>query len=292
MIVPVRVGEGGKEPKDPSDYAGWTRADVNWIRLAQCLTFPRTDHTQVLATAIEKTCSLGATPFEVIAGTPHRMYGARITFVVPPENGKILAEWGLSNHPWGAPQWIGLRSNEKGHLRAKGYYKLAKLDRLPFARDFAKNFSPVMSSVQDDVIETYARFHGSSEWIPFVRACTQPLSKHLPDFQPLPRSVGESFCVSVKSRCDSIQAISVFADYRALPEDDTIRHLWSRDMSCEEQESYELTLAGVRSCGRRRLGSWHAMLGWTLESSGVWHKAASLRFPAIGLGGGRADAPA
>ena len=292
MSVPVRVGEGGKEPKDPSDYAVWARADVNWIQLAQCLTFGRANHTQVLATAIEKTYTLGATPFEVIAGTPHKMYGARITFLLPPRSGEILAEWELSSHPWGVPEWIGLRSNDDGQVIAKGYHKRAKLDRFLFARRFREKFSPVMASLHGNVIETYARFHGSSEWVPFVRACIEPLSKDLPEFQPLPRSVEESFCVSVKSGGNDVQAISVFADYRSLPEDDTIRHAWSRDMTCEEQESYELTLAGVRACGRRRLGSWHAMLGWTLESSGVWHKAASLRFPAITLAGRRADAPA
>ncbi len=292
MIVPVRVGESGKELKNPIDYAGWARADVNWMPLAQCLTFGRPDHTQLLATGLEKTCSLGATPFEVIAGTPQGVYGPRITFVLPRDHAKVLAGSGLSAHPWGPPQWIGLRIDSEGRLIAKAYHKLAKVDGLPFAASFIEKLSPVMASLHDGGIETYFRLRGSSEWIPFVRACTEPLSAHLPVFQPLPRSTTQSFCVSIKSRCDEIQAVSVFADYRSLPDDDTIRHLWSRDMSPEEQESYELILAGVRSCGPRRLGSWHAMLGWTFESSGALHKAASLRFPGRSVGEGGHHAPA
>lgn len=290
MIVPVPIGEGGKEPKDRIDYAGRVRADVKWVELAQCLTFRRPDHTQVLATAIEKTCSLGATPFEVIAGTPHEKYGARMTFWLPADSGKVLAERGLSGHPWGPPQWFGLRIDNEGRLIAKAYHKIDTMSRLPVADDFAKKFSPVMSSLHDDVIETYARFRERCEWIQFVRACTESLNPHFPDFQPFPQPVAESFCVSVKCRDGDLQAISVFADQRSLPDDDTIRHLWSRDMSSEERETYELTLAGVRSCGPKRLGSWHAMLGWTLEIGGVWHKAASLRFPARKLGEGGADA--
>ena len=73
----------------------------------------------------------------------------------------------------------------------------------------------------------------------------------------------------------------MFADYRALPDDDTIQRLWLQDMCSSEAQAYELALAGVRSLGRRRLGSWHAMLGWTLERDGTWHKAASLRFPLL-----------
>ena len=155
MIVPVRVGESGKELKNPIDYAGWARADVNWMPLAQCLTFGRPDHTQLLATGLEKTCSLGATPFEVIAGTPQGVYGPRITFVLPRDHAKVLAGSGLSAHPWGPPQWIGLRIDSEGRLIAKAYHKLAKVDGLPFAASFIEKLSPVMASLHDGGIETY-----------------------------------------------------------------------------------------------------------------------------------------
>ena len=263
---------------------------MNWVQLAQCFSFRRPDHTQDLAKAIEKTCSLGAIPFEVIAGTPQEKYGARITFRLPADNAEVLAACGLACHPWGRPDWIGLRINREGRLIAKAYHKLAQISELPFADDFTKKFYPVMSSFHENAIETYLRFRERCEWTEFVCACTESLSPYLPDFQPFPRPVAEAFCMSVRLRDGDIQAISVFADQRSLPDDDTIRQLWSRDMSSDEREAYELTLAGVRSCGPRRFGSWHAMLGWTLESDGVWHRAASLRFPTPALNKGGAYA--
>ena len=129
--------------------------------------------------------------------------------------------------------------------------------------------------------EDYLRFRGVCDWGQFTQACLAPLGGASIAFAPVPSSNDSAFGVSARVREGIPQAITVLAFFRALPDDDTIRHLWTRDMMEAEAGAYELALAGVRSCGRRRLGSWHAWLSWTVERDGTWHKAASLRFPSI-----------
>jgi hypothetical protein len=49
-----------------------------------------------------------------------------------------------------------------------------------------------------------------------------------------------------------------------------------------ERSAYEAALAGVRQLGRpgpRGMAARHALLGWTWERGGGWHRAASLRLP-------------
>jgi hypothetical protein len=66
-----------------------------------------------------------------------------------------------------------------------------------------------------------------------------------------------------------------------LPDDKQVRDAWMKDMTHEDQYAYETALAGVRSLGPRVLGAWHAVLSWTLEDNGRWHRAASLRPPKL-----------
>ena len=135
-----------------------------------------------------------------------------------------------------------------------------------------------MASLDGDVREEYLRLQGACPWNEFVQTCTTPLQCAVRDFDPLPKSVDSAFCVSAQFREEELQAVTCLADYRALPDDDSIARAWIKDLSAGDREAYELASAAVRSIGKRRLGSWHAMLSWTLERGAGWHKAVSLRF--------------
>ena len=262
-------------------------ATIDWPLLTRCLTGgtyyinDNSDGARLFGEATRKACDLGAVPFEIIAGTPAARYGARVTFRFPTTKGAFLAEFGLDRHPWGPPNWVSLRHVSGAGLAAKAYHAVSGVESLPFEPRFAEHLYPVMASLYQCGREDYLRFKGVCDWGQFARACFAPLGGASIAFAPVPSSKDSAFCVSVRVQDGILQAITVLADFRTLPDDDTIRHLWTQDMTGAEAKAYELALAGVRSCGRRRLGGWHAMLSWTGERGGTWHKAASLRFPSM-----------
>jgi hypothetical protein len=261
---------------------------VDWPLLSRCLTCGAppnlngdSNYATLLAEALKNAFDLGAVPFEVIAGTPTARYGGRVTFRLPAAKAAFLAAFGLDCHPWGEPNWVGLRDASGAGVAAKAYHAISGVESLPFEPRFAEHLYPVMASLYQCGREDYLRFKGACDWGEFARACFAPLGGASIAFAPVPSSKDSAFCVSVRVRDGILEAITVLADFRALPDDDTIRHLWAQDMSEAEAGAYELALAAVRSCGRRRLGGWHEMLSWTVERDGTWHKAASLRFPSI-----------
>jgi hypothetical protein len=261
---------------------------VDWALLSRCLTCGAppnlngsANHATLFAEELEKACDLGAVPFEVIAGTPTARYGGRVTFRLSAAKAAFLAAFGLDRHPWGEPNWVGLRTAPGGEIAAKAYHAIRAVESLPFQQSLTEHLYPVMASLHQGGREDYLRFKGACDWGEFARACLAPLGGASINFAPVPSSKDSAFCVSVRVRAGILEAITVLADFRALPDDDTIRHLWAQDMSEAEAGAYELALAAVRSCGPRRLGGWYEMLSWTVERDGTWHKAASLRFPSI-----------
>jgi hypothetical protein len=80
-------------------------------------------------------------------------------------------------------------------------------------------------------------------------------------------------------RGSRIDAISVFAADRSLPSDRDIAGAWVAGLDDDDRDAYEAALGGVRSIGPRPLHGWHAMLAWTLEADGTFHRAVSLRVP-------------
>ena len=271
---------------EPTDLRRTPAGMVDWALLARCLTSgapPNLNRSAndatLFAEELKRACDLGAVPFEIIAGTPAARYGARVTFRLPASKAAFLSTFRLSRHPWGEPDWVGLRSTPGGGIAAKAYHAIDTIESLPFQQRLTEHLYPVMASLHQRGREDYLRFRGVCDWRPFAEACLAPLGGASITFAPVPSSKESAFCVSVRVREGILEAITVLADFRALPDDETIRHLWAQNMTKADAEAYELALAGVRSCGRRRLGGWHAMLSWTVERNGTWHKAASLRFP-------------
>jgi hypothetical protein len=240
------------------------------------LTSP--NNTPVFEESIKKASAFGATPFEVVNGSPAARYGARITFRLPSNKRDFLAHFALEGHPWGAPDWAGIRIADQGGLRVKPYHRVVTAGPLPFHPDLTRRLRPIMASLSGGVREEYLRLQGTSGWNEFADACTTPWNGSRRRFEPFPKTVDSAFCVSAQFQDEELQAITCLADHRSLPDDDSIARSWIEDLSPGDAQAYELAYAAVRANGRRRLGSWHAMLGWTLERGGAWHKAVSLRF--------------
>jgi len=283
-LLPDPAVERTHDSRDQFTGTSIASADESWVVLAQTLCQGSPDNTPILRNAIAKAWTSGARPFEVISGTPHGRYGARVTFSMPADKQSFAAQFGLADHPLGFPEWLGLRISDSGRLIVKMYHLLDSLPPLPVPHSVRRNLHPIMVSLHEGSREVYARFTAACEWRDFVEACLGGLEQSAFSelhYQPYPKAVENAFAVSFRFEDDTVAAVTLFAYQRALPDDDTTRAAWSRHMSQSEQQMYELTYAAVRSLGQRRLGSWHAMLGWTVESDGRTHRAASLRIPLL-----------
>jgi hypothetical protein len=137
-----------------------------------------------------------------------------------------------------------------------------------------------MAALDGTAVELYLRLAQARSWTSFVSACTAPFGGAGHRFSPHPRPAGRAFCLSLRRDQRGLSAVTVYADDRALPDDQEIRRAWTEGMDQAERTAYELALAGVRSLGPRPRRGWHAMLGWTVERDGSRHRAASLRVPA------------
>ena len=75
-------------------------------------------HTDAVPELVERVAELraaGARLFEVIVGTPVDAYGARLTFRFGGGDAdEVVQRAGLSGHPWGVPDWIGVRTGGDG----------------------------------------------------------------------------------------------------------------------------------------------------------------------------------
>jgi hypothetical protein len=238
---------------------------------------------------MERAISIGAVPFEVVSGTPFSRYGARVTFrEIGASVGGLGRAFGFEQHPWGPPRWVGLRARSGGPLRAKAYHALGRLDeRFELPREWPRDVYPIMASLDagaapdgGDVVELYLRKSGACSFRDWAAACLAPLGVAPPErFDPPPRPRACAFCVGLKRERGRISAITVYADWRALPHDDEVERVWRASLDGADREAYDLAIAGVRSTGFLPRKNWHAMLAWTFEANGEHHRAVSLTVP-------------
>lgn len=264
--------------------------------LARCLSASnqRFDTLLHLREAMERAFAAGALPFEVISGTPARRYGARITLTLGAQPARVAAAFGLEQHPLGIPTWIGLRVRDGGSVRVKAYHRMgpSQLDeswrqRLPAG--LPEGLVPVMAALDGDARELYLRLQPACPWRSFAAVCTDLLGvehEAFP-FAPEPRPEEGAFGVSLRWQQEPLAAVTLYADFRALPDDAGVRESWVPGLDPEDRRAYELALGGVRSLGAAGLRPWHTMLAWTLDVGGDrnhrghWHRAASLRVPRV-----------
>jgi hypothetical protein len=256
------------------------RATSRWELLVQCLALEHAASLDAMREIVERAAASGAVPFEVIAGTPRARYGARLTFRPGADPRPLAAAFGFADHPWGVPAWVGVRVYPDGTTHAKAYHRVGRFDdRFALPAAMPRGFRPVMASLDGGATELYLRFAPACAWSTFVAACTASLAASAYTFVPHPRPAEYGYCLSVRWQAKELTAISLFADERCLPDDATVRRAWSQGMDDAERSAYETALAGVRSLGARGRNAWHALLGWTFERGGGWHRAASLRIP-------------
>jgi hypothetical protein len=267
--------------RKPSMPAATTAEIGRWSVLANCLTISCPAASGHLERQIELATAAGARPFEAIAGAPAARYGARVTFTAPPTARRQMAvAFGMEHHPWGLPSWVGVRVSPTGLVRLKPYHRLTQLDdRFPMPDGMAADLYPVMAALDGNATEVYLRAREIRPWDSFVAGCLAPIGGGVYPFAPRPRPAAHAHCVSLKWERGVLAAISLYADHRALPDDPTTGLQWAAGLDPDDARSYETALAGVRSLGRLRRGAWHAMLAWTIEANGQWHRAVSLRVP-------------
>jgi hypothetical protein len=252
--------------------------------LVRCLAAASTDARSLteLERSVHLAIASGATPFEVISGTPAVSHGVRISFATGNDPRTVAARLGVADHPWGAPAWIGLRALPAGRLEVKPYHRAADAHDMPrLPPGLPEGLRPVMVSRVDDRVELYLELAPACAWTTFVAEVSALFTPAaLPAFSPHPRPAERAFGLSLRWHGEALGAVSLFARGAALPDDHELRERWSLGMDAAELRAYELALAAVRSLGPRTPGRrWHAMLAWTWEREAGWRRAVSLRLP-------------
>jgi hypothetical protein len=247
-----------------------------------------------LLRALDAALAAGGQPFEAIAGSPVDRYGARLSFRPAGDPAPLAEEFGLAEHPWGLPAWVGVRVRPDCSLHAKGYHRLPRLDteawaegtfavagrRLPLPARLPEGLYPVMGSLEGEEVELYMRLAPARTWSSFADLCTPGAgaASEAPRFAPHPRPVDQAFCLSLRwAAGEELTAVTLYADDRALPDDRDTARLWREGLDELDATAYEAALGGARSLARPRARARHALLAWARERSGTWHRAASLR---------------
>ncbi len=253
-----------------------------WRALLQNLTAPFACDPRPFEESLQRAEEAGGAPFEAIVGSPVDRYGVRLTLAPQGAPAELAAALGLADHPWGPPDWIGLRMTAQGEVRAKAYH-LHRRARAPLEPPAGApvHLLPVMAALDGGSTELYLRLDRQLDWGAFAARCAALLGGREPAVAPRPRPVARGFCVSFAWEDGELASVTLYADSRGLRDDASVRRQWSRGLEARDLAAYEGALAGTRSLGRQPLGGWHAMLAWTLDSSGLWRRAVSLRLPRV-----------
>lgn len=272
---------------DDREKAAALPEEQKWGLLAACLGVAQPQTVTVLVDEMARASRAGARLFEVVTGAPHVRYGARITFETTDDSrDEVAAAVGLSAHPWGAPDWIGLRVSPAGEVVWKAYHRFERVaSDVTVPPAFREALVPVMAARHGGTDELYFRRGEAEDWTPFVDGACNAVSidaPHLaaaarPAFHPLPRAHLNSFGLSVKIDHGSITTLSFFADDRALPDDREIAAVWAASLDADDRAAYDAALACVRALGPRPVRGWHSLLAWSVDRRHGWSRAASLR---------------
>jgi hypothetical protein len=239
-----------------------------------------------LAGVVTALRAVGGVPFEVIAGTPAARYGARITFRPGGDPVALAGAAGLSDHPWGVPDWIGVRTSADGTVRCKAYHRRPpRLAITTVHRGLPPGLDPVMAARDGDAVEVYALCPGERSWRSFVSESLAPLPRaaragEAVTFSPVPRPARRGFAVSARHEGDVLSAITVYAFPRSLPRaDDEVLAAWTEGMAGDERTSFGHAVVSAQRLtdGPGRLVG---LLAWTFDANGVSSRAISLQVAA------------
>jgi hypothetical protein len=260
-------------------------ADHVWAQALACLVARHPAAMDSLAATVRRLRAAGGVPFEVIAGTPASRYGARITFrgARGSDPVALAAAAGLAAHPWGPPDFIGVRTDADGTTRCKGYHRRPPaMGSTTVHRGLPTGLDPVMAAADSSGIEVYAIQPGELRWETFAQRCLASLGVAPPDagFSPRPWPCPRRFAVSARHVAGDLTAVTLYAFPPALPDDEHVATAWTAAMSQDERVDYVAAVAAVASLGRAT-GRLHALLGWSFGPGGFTSRSASLRVPPL-----------
>jgi hypothetical protein len=219
---------------------------------------------ETVSAALER---VGGRPCEIVVGAPIAAYGPRVT----------VADGAYGDHPWGPPDWVGLRF--RGEARTKAYHRAARLPGVPRPPcALPSGLSPVMAALDGDDIELYLRHEPSAPWVAFVDAvCASLRIAPPPSVAPAPRPATGGMGLSVRWAGDEVRAVSLFASDVALPPEATLSAAWGAGLEGSDRQAYERALATAQWLAPQR-AAWHAGVAWTLDlAASRWSRAVSLR---------------
>ena len=253
--------------------------DRIWTLALRALGRPHPGAVDQLGVTVRRLRATGSQLFEVISGTPAATYGARLTFRPGADERAFAQAAGLADHPWGPPDWIGVRTKPDGAVQCKAYHRYPP--RLSFAqvhRGLPPGTEPVMAALDGERLEVYAVYSGQISWETFGRQCLAAFDGRPVDAGMRLAARARGFGVSVKQFDGNIEAISLYAFSPALPNDDQVTTSWIAQLEADEADQYDVATGAAASLGKV-IGRRHALLAWTYEPSGFVGRAASLRAP-------------
>jgi hypothetical protein len=248
--------------------------------LAHCLAWKQRETLTQLRREMERAIDASARPFEVIVGSPHARFGARVTFRLPEAaSDRIAHELGLEPHPWGPASWLGLRISHQGDVEWKSYHRARAVPRdLTPPRAAPAPLVPVMAALHRDKYEVYYRLAERMRWVDFAASAMRLASADPPRTDiPISPAV-DAFCLSLSWVGKDLGSLTVFADDRTLPAEPEASQLWRDELPDDDDRViYDAAVAGVRSLGPRAARGWHAMFAWTCSCDRQVSRAVSLR---------------
>lgn len=247
-----------------------------WALALRVLAGPHVDAVPELVARIAGVRRAGARLFEVVVGTPVDAYGARLTFLSGDGDAAAVAhQAGLADHRWGVPDWIGLRTEGDGTVRAKAYHRRPPLDATLVHRGLPQTAQPVMAALDGETLEVYAVLPGWMTWDRFASEALEPLGcpPGAPGVSIVPRAGG--YAVSVKHVGDELTTLTLFVTAEALRPDSAVDSEWVSAMSSEQAAQHHLRVAAATTVSRTR-GRRYRMLSWSYTRAGLVSRAVSL----------------
>ena len=254
-----------------------------WADLVRCVVAPLGVDGGPLARSLARLLAGHWLPFEVIAGSPAVRYGARITLR---RGDRHAPAHDFAHHPWGTPDWIGVRLDRAGAVRLKAYHRgPPPVGGSPPHRGLPPGLTPVMAACEGDQIEVYGALPGERSWPRFARDCLRWAGGEAwagagePGLRGYPRQAADQFAASVKYRAGAPVALSLYAFDGALPDDRRAGEIWSAGLGPADRQAYQAAYAGAQSTGRHPAHRYHAAFCWTYSAGEGESRSVSLRLP-------------
>lgn len=227
---------------------------------------------------MDRVRDTGGSLFEAVVGAPLQRYGPRLTLNAAPDPGEHAVALGFGAHPWGPPNWYGVRFDPAGAVIIKPYHRTSRWpDGVRPPPGLPAGLAVELAARHDGRTEVYLRRTVDRPWSELATTCAGLVGGAAPSCAPVPRDVPLAHCVSLSWTGDRLTAVTLYATDRCLPDDRAVAAAWQPGLTPVDRRTYEATLGAVRALGRHGHESHHGMLGWTATADGETTRAVSLR---------------